>query len=402
MISEGAVVRRRPRRRLAGADRAGRGARGGAERAHRRVPHRRRGSRRPEDRARRRRLRRRPTVEADLSCSDRCRRRRLGADRAARLRFDDTGARCDQAMAHRSWCAENPGHESQRAARVPRRRRARLVVADLVFRRSRSCPRASSPTCARASVNAAALAEVAAEHRPRRRACCSGKGEDAAGGREKPSILADAMEAVIGAVYLDGGSAAAARRRRVDCSPTGIDAAAERPRAATTTRRRCRSCRRAGFDRAPVYVDRATRAPTTRSASSPRCRCVATCSGQGEGRSKKQPSRRPPPRRPVASPASSVTSVLVPTPDTRQRPRPSDVPELPEVETVRRGLDEHVVGRRDRGRRGRPAAHRPAHRRGRPLIDGLDRAHDRRRRAPRQVPAVPARHRRRADGPPAA
>ena len=54
----GPVVRRRPRRRLAGADRAGRGARGGARRAHRRLPHRGRGPRRPEDRARRRRLRR--------------------------------------------------------------------------------------------------------------------------------------------------------------------------------------------------------------------------------------------------------------------------------------------------------------------------------------------------------
>ena len=57
----GRLVRRRPRGRLAGPDRAGRGARGGAGRAHRRLPHRRRGPRGPEDRARRRRLRRRPS-----------------------------------------------------------------------------------------------------------------------------------------------------------------------------------------------------------------------------------------------------------------------------------------------------------------------------------------------------
>ena len=36
-----------------------------------------------------------------------------------------------------------------------------------------------------------------------------GRGEAAANGRDKPSILSDALEAVIGAVYLDGGTEAA-------------------------------------------------------------------------------------------------------------------------------------------------------------------------------------------------
>lgn len=36
-----------------------------------------------------------------------------------------------------------------------------------------------------------------------------GRGEEAGGGRERPSILADAVEAIIGAMYMDGGLAAA-------------------------------------------------------------------------------------------------------------------------------------------------------------------------------------------------
>ncbi|MEA2933224.1 MAG: ribonuclease, partial [Actinomycetota bacterium] len=55
-----------------------------------------------------------------------------------------------------------------------------------------------------AVVNAGVLAEAASELRLGE-AVRLGKGEDASGGREKPSILSDAMEAVIGAVYLDGG-----------------------------------------------------------------------------------------------------------------------------------------------------------------------------------------------------
>lgn len=36
-----------------------------------------------------------------------------------------------------------------------------------------------------------------------------GRGEEAQGGRERPALIADAMEAVLGAVYLDGGHEAA-------------------------------------------------------------------------------------------------------------------------------------------------------------------------------------------------
>ncbi len=53
-----------------------------------------------------------------------------------------------------------------------------------------------------------------------------GKGEESSGGRSKPSILADAMEAVLGAIYLDGGYASARdfiMRSLGDIIPTAVE-----------------------------------------------------------------------------------------------------------------------------------------------------------------------------------
>jgi ribonuclease-3 len=59
-------------------------------------------------------------------------------------------------------------------------------------------------------VNARALADVAGEMRLGD-CLLLGKGEAGGGGRTKQSILADALEALIAAVYLDGGLEAASR-----------------------------------------------------------------------------------------------------------------------------------------------------------------------------------------------
>ena len=83
-----------------------------------------------------------------------------------------------------------------------------LVVTDHIYRTYPQLPEGELAKVRASVVNAEALAEVAVEIGvgPALRL---GKGEDASGGREKPSILADATEAVLGAVYLDGGLAAA-------------------------------------------------------------------------------------------------------------------------------------------------------------------------------------------------
>lgn len=128
---------------------------------------------------------------------------------SARLgyRFDDIGL-LHQALRHRSWCAEHPGHESNERLEFLGDAVLGWVVADLVFRRHLDVREGRLTDLRKSVVNASALAEIARDLAigP----CVAlGKGEEAAGGRAKPSILSDAMEAVIGAVYLDGGTQAA-------------------------------------------------------------------------------------------------------------------------------------------------------------------------------------------------
>jgi ribonuclease-3 len=112
-------------------------------------------------------------------------------------------------MAHRSWCAETAGEDPNERLEFLGDAVLGLIVTDHVFRTYPELPEGELAKVRASVVNSASLAEVAAELDigP---ALLLGKGEDQSGGREKPSILADAMEAVIGAAYLDGGWDAAA------------------------------------------------------------------------------------------------------------------------------------------------------------------------------------------------
>ncbi len=113
-----------------------------------------------------------------------------------------------RAMAHRSWCAELPGNLSNERLEFLGDAVLGLVVTDYLYRTYPDLPEGQLAQVRASVVNAEALAEVAEEINLGAYLLL-GKGEDASGGREKPSILSDAMEAVIGAVYIDGGWGAA-------------------------------------------------------------------------------------------------------------------------------------------------------------------------------------------------
>lgn len=162
-----------------------------------------------------------------------------------------------------------------------------------------------------AVVNAVALADIAVELDlgPWIRL---GKGEEGAGGREKGSILSDAVEAVIGAVYLDGGWApardlvvglVAPRLDALDASPGQQDHKTHLQELAART-----------GSSAPVYeVD--SSGPDHARSFRASVRLDGALRGTGEGRSKKQAEQ--------AAAAAAIAALAgeadAPIPDTTRR-----------------------------------------------------------------------------------
>lgn len=120
----------------------------------------------------------------------------------------DDDALLSQAFNHRSWCAEHAEDPSNERLEFLGDSVLGFLVADEVYRREASLDEGALTDIRKAVVNAVCLAEVATEldlgaH------LRLGRGEEHSGGRDKPSILSDAFEAVLGAVYLEAGVDAA-------------------------------------------------------------------------------------------------------------------------------------------------------------------------------------------------
>lgn len=110
----------------------------------------------------------------------------------------------DRALMHRSYAYENGGLPTNERLEFLGDSVLGLIVTDTLFRSYPDLPEGQLAKLRAAVVNMRALAGVArgldlgAYVR-------LGKGEEGTGGRDKSSILADTLEAVIGAAYLDQG-----------------------------------------------------------------------------------------------------------------------------------------------------------------------------------------------------
>ena len=114
------------------------------------------------------------------------------------------GDLADRAVTHRSFAYENGGLPTNERLEFLGDSVLGLVITEELYQRHPDLPEGQLAKLRAAVVNSRALAEVA------RTLGVGGflrlgRGEEASGGRDKSSILADALEALIGAVYLARG-----------------------------------------------------------------------------------------------------------------------------------------------------------------------------------------------------
>jgi ribonuclease-3 len=109
-----------------------------------------------------------------------------------------------RALTHRSYAYENGGLPTNERLEFLGDSVLGLVVTDTLYRTHPDLSEGQLAKLRAAVVNMRALADVARELGIGRYVRL-GRGEEATGGRDKSSILADTLEALIGAVYLDRG-----------------------------------------------------------------------------------------------------------------------------------------------------------------------------------------------------
>ena len=108
------------------------------------------------------------------------------------------------ALTHRSWAYENGRGPTNERLEFLGDAVLGLVVTDTLYRLHPEWPEGQLAKLRAAVVNARALADIARTLRLGDYLRL-GRGEEITGGRDKSSILADTVEAVLGAVYLDLG-----------------------------------------------------------------------------------------------------------------------------------------------------------------------------------------------------
>lgn len=117
-----------------------------------------------------------------------------------------------RALTHRSYAYENGGLPTNERLEFLGDAVLGLVVTTALYRSHPDLPEGQLAKLRASVVNMRALAEVARRLGPHGLGAylLLGKGEESTGGRDKASILADSLEAILGAIYLEHGLEVAA------------------------------------------------------------------------------------------------------------------------------------------------------------------------------------------------
>lgn len=126
------------------------------------------------------------------------------AELSCALAVPITAGTLERALTHRSYAYENGGLPTNERLEFLGDSVLGLVVTDTLYRGHPDLPEGQLAKLRAAVVQMNTLAEVARELRLGSFVRL-GRGEEGTGGRDKPSILGDTLEAVIGATYIDCG-----------------------------------------------------------------------------------------------------------------------------------------------------------------------------------------------------
>lgn len=117
--------------------------------------------------------------------------------------FNDTGLLC-RALTHSSYAAEHEEVTSYERLEFLGDAVLELVTTCIIFEAETGAPEGVMTKIRASVVDEATLAAVASDL-GLSEAMHLGRGEERSGGRDRDSILSDVVEAVLGAVFLDGG-----------------------------------------------------------------------------------------------------------------------------------------------------------------------------------------------------
>jgi ribonuclease-3 len=191
----------------------------------------------------------------------------------------------DQALTHSSWANESlePGARHNEPLEFLGDAVLGFVVADLLHRRDPGGDEGAKSKARAHLVSAGSLARRAGEL-ALPELLLLGRGEEKTGGRKKTALWADAYEALIAALYLDGGLEAAHRFVLAEFA-TELEAG---PLASRDFKSALQEVLQARGEPVPEYAVAAEEGPSHRRRFRIECRIRGRVVAEGEGYSKKE------------------------------------------------------------------------------------------------------------------